>query len=204
MTSKRTLLILTMLSVGVVAGLSVWGLSLEPERSARWVRRALVLPILWGFSEFLQFRGESRRRGEAIMNWHRRVIASVGLLMTVDLSFELAISADLLAASWEPIAQRVTAVIFGVLMVLWGNYLPKQLSPWSVGDEPFDWQRVHRFAGWVVSLGGIGMVIAWLVLPIAGARLATAGIIGTSVVLVLGRKLASVLARVRRRPPVVP
>ena len=138
------------------------------------------------------------------MNWHRRVIASLGLLMTVDMGFELAISADFLATSWESIAQRISAVAFGVLMVLWGNYLPKLLSPWKVGEEPFDWQRVHRFVGWVVSLGGIGVVLVWLVLPIAEARLATAGIIGTSVVLVITRKFMSFAASLRRQPPVAP
>ena len=204
MSSNRILLTLVMLSVLVVAGLAVLGWSLEPGRTARWARVALVLPVLWGFSEFLQFRGESPRKGQAIMNWHRRVIASVGLLMTVDLSFELAISAELLETYWEPIARRITAVMFGTGMVVWGNYLPKQLSPWNAGDEPFDWQRVHRFAGWMVSLGGIAVMIVWLVLPVSEARLATLGIIATSFGLVLVRKFMSFVARLRRQPPVVP
>ncbi len=137
------------------------------------------------------------------MNWHRRVIAWVGLLVGVGVSFQLAISADLLDAGWEPISWRIKGVIFGTGMVIWGNYLPKGLSPWRVEDEPFNWQRVHRFTGWVASLGGIAVVIVWLVFPLANARLASVGLVGTCVVLVLGRKLLS-LAAYSRRPPVVP
>lgn len=116
---------------------------------------------------------------------------------------QLAISADLLDAGWEPISQRIKGVIFGTGMVIWGNYLPKGLSPWRVEDEPFNWQRVHRFTGWVASLGGIAVVIVWLVFPLENARLASVGLVGTCVALVLGRKLLS-LAAYSRRPPVVP
>ncbi len=202
MTSKRISLTLALLSVLVVAGLGVWGWSLDPEHAARWAGFALFLPALWGFIELAQFRGKDRVVAEAIMNWHRRVIAWVGLLIAVGVSFQLAISADLLDADWGPIARRITGVIFGTGMVLWGNYLPKGLSPWSVEEEPFNWQRVHRFAGWVASLGGIALVMVWLVFPLERARLATVGIVGTCVVLVLGRKLLSLAARSRRRPPV--
>ena len=123
------------------------------------------------------------------------------MLIAVGVGFRLAISVDLLDAEWEPIARRIRGVIFGVGMAFWGNYLPKSLSPWSVGDEPFDWQRVHRFVGWVASLGGIALVVVWLAFPLKGTRLASVGIVGTFVVLGLGRKL---VAYSRHPPPPTP
>ena len=83
---------------------------------------------------------------------------------------------------------------------IWGNYLPKQLSPWSLEDEPFDWQRVHRFCGWVASLSGIALVMVWLVLPLDGAKRATAGILLAFVVLCLARKLISLATHSPPRP----
>ncbi len=197
MISNRIPLTLATLSVLVVAGLGVLGWSLDPEHSARWAGMALLLPGLWGFIELAQFRGEDRAAADAIMNWHRRVIAWVGMLIAVGVSFQLAISVDLLDADWGPIARRIKGVIFGIGMVIWGNYLPKGLSPWRLEDEPFNWQRVHRFAGWVATLGGIALVMVWLVFPLERARLASVGLVGTCVVLVLWRKLLSLAARSR-------
>ena len=45
-------------------------------------------------------------------------------------------------------------------MAVWGNYLPL-MSPWQPGEEPFDWQRVHRFVGWVFTIGGIVTMLTW-------------------------------------------
>ena len=191
MISKRIPLTLAMLFVLVVAGLGVWGWILDPEHAARWARVGFGLPVLWAFIELAQFRGESRRKAGAIMNWHRCVVAWVGLVIAVKWGVQLAVSADLLDADWGPIAPRISGVIFGIGVVLWGNYLPKLLSPWSLGEEPFDWQRVHRFVGWVASLGGFALVMVWLALPLEGARSAALGIVVTVGVLVVGRKLMS-------------
>lgn len=149
MNSKRSPLILAMLSVLLVAGLGGWGWSLEPEHAAQWVGITFFLSAFWGLIELAQFRGDNPVVARAIMNWHRRVIAWVDLLVAVGVSFQLAISADLLDAGWGPISRRIRGVILGTGMVIWGNYLPKGLSPWRVEDEPFNWQRVHQFVGWV-------------------------------------------------------
>jgi hypothetical protein len=145
-----------------------------------------------------------RREVWAILNWHRSLIAWVGLLIALKVGFQAAVAADLLDADWGPIVQRLSGVLFGTGMVIWGNYLPKGLSPWSVEEEPFDWQRVHRFAGWVASIGGIAVVMVWLVFPLQSARLFSIGLVGTCVVLLLGRKLLSLAARSRRQPPPPP
>ncbi len=102
---------LAMVSVLAVAGLAVLGWFLEPENGTEWGFRIIMLPALWGFLEFAQHRGEDRgSAGEAIMNWHRLLIAGVGLMTVMDLGFHLAISTDLLDADWEPRGQSVQGV----------------------------------------------------------------------------------------------
>ena len=193
-------LVLAWLSVLVVAGLGIWGWFLYPEYTSRWAFAVFVLPALLAFIELTFSWRTDLRDVSAIIDWHRYTIAWVGMVMALKAGFQLAISADLLDASWVPIGQRIRAIIFGVGMVIWGNYLPKNLSPWSLEDEPFDWQRVHRFVGWVASLGGIAFVMVWLVLPPESARLASIGIVGTACVLAAGRKLISVVAYSRQQP----
>ena len=90
------------------------------------------------------------------------------------------------------------SILFGLGMVVWGNYLPKLMSPWSVEDQPFDWQRVHRFIGWGASLCGIAFVAAWLLLPLDEARSASLIILGLAAGLALTRKLLSLAATARR------
>ena len=191
------------LSVAVVAGLGAWGWVLDPSHSPRWVLVVLCVPALWGFVELVQ-AGDSRQDKEAIMDWHRRVFAFTSLMIAIGLSFKLAISTGLLDAAWEPVGRRARGVMLGIGLAVWGNYLPKLLSPWSLENEPFDWQQVHRFGGRVALIGGVAVMMAWLALPMEAARIATFGITAAFVVLVGGRKFLSLATRSRRRPPTTP
>ena len=203
MNSRPTPTTLALVAVLVVASLSVLGWSLEPENAAQWARRMFMLPALWGFLEFAQHRGEGRTgAGEAIMNWHRFMIAGVGLLTTMDSGFHLAISTGVLDADWAPIGQSIQGVYFGAGLTVWGNLLPTIPSPWSFEDQPFAWQRVHRFVGWVATLCGIALVVVWTFLPVQEARFASARIIAVFLVLGLGRKLVSVMAHSGTAPAV--
>ena len=189
------------LSVLIVTSLGIWGWSVDPEHPSRWAFIVFFLPAFWGFVELCQ---GGMRRNRGIMKWHRLVVAGVGLMMAVKVGFQLAIATDILDGGWAPIVRRSSGVLMGSLLAIWGNYLPKAPSPWSEEEEWFDWQRVHRFAGWVASLSGIALVVVWLVLPVATAKIVTIGITATFVVLGVGRKFISVAAYSRRQPPTSP
>ena len=60
------------------------------------------------------------------------------------------------------------------------------------------WQRVHRFVGWVFSMVGVGIILAWLTLPIELADRVGEGLILAAVLLAIARKLYSVATH--RRP----
>ncbi len=193
-------LTLAWLSLLVVAGLGVWGWSVDPEHASRWAFVVLFLPAFWGFVELFQ----GGRRRQRIMNSHRSVVAGIGFVLAVKVGFQLAIATDLLHANWGIIARRMGGVMFGSFLAVWGNYLPKILSPWSAEEEWFDWQRVHRFGGWVTLVSGIALVIVWLAFPLEAARAASSSITITFVVLIVGRKFISVAAYSRHRPPTPP
>lgn len=191
-------LLLAMLSVLVVASLGLWGLSVDPEHYRRWTFIVIFLPVFWGAIELLQ---GGRGRREEIMNWHRSVVAAVGFLMAVKAGSQLAIANGLLDAASAPAARRFSGVLFGLFLTIWGNYLPKIISPWRAEEEWFDWQRVHRFVGWLASLSGIALVIVWLAFPVEAAKPVALGITAIFCVLGAGRKFISIAAYSRRQPP---
>jgi hypothetical protein len=161
------------------------------------VALAVFLPALWGFVESMQ-SGTLRAEREQIMRWHRTVFAVTGLILALKLASALAIASGQLDAAWEPLTLRIGWIAAGAAWAIWGNYLPKLLSPWPAEGEPFAWQRVHRFAGWVFSMVGVGIVLAWLTLPIALADRVGEGLILAAVVLAIGRKLYSVATHTAR------
>lgn len=77
-------------------------------------------------------------------------------------------------------------------MVVFGNLLPTLKSPWPFREQPFAWQQVHRFVGWLFVLGGFGVIGAWTFLATETA-LAVSLVLCTIVfALSLVRKFASV------------
>jgi hypothetical protein len=181
----------TVFAVMLVVALSLWGWWLVPAHWPRWVAVAAFLPALWGYVELMQ-SGTLPAERKQIMRWHRTVFAVTGLILALKLAPALAIASGQLDAAWEPLTLRIRWIAAGAAWAIWGNYLPKLLSPWPTEGEPFAWQRVHRFAGWVLSMVGVGIILAWLTLPIALADRVGEGLILAAVVLAIGRKLYSV------------
>ncbi len=184
---------LAWMSVPALLGVSLWGWSVDPHRPGRWAFVALFLPALWGFVEMAQ-SGDRVREREAIMDWHRLCLAWASLMLALAVASRLAIATGLVDAGWGPAFRRVGGIVFGASLAVWGNYLPKLMSPWSPDQQPFDWQRVHRFAGWGASLGGLSVVLVWLALPQQEAGSATRVLVGLICGLVVGRKLLSLLS----------
>jgi predicted ABC-type sugar transport system permease subunit len=128
---------------------------------------------------------------EAQRSFMRVFFAAIAVALAVVNGTKLAIIAGALDPSWLATGQRAFGVILGTTLALLGNYLPKLVSPWSLRDEPFDWQGVHRFGGWLCLTVGVAVVVCWLALPVGSARSATSSLILTMAVLLLGRKLYS-------------
>ena len=153
----------------------------------------LVTVAIWVYVEWVARSAHSpRARHATLLSWHRAVFVAVILFAGARLAVRLAFERDLLDPGAIPLARRAIGVASGVLLALWGNYLPKLLSPWILEDEPFDWQGVHRFVGWVATLGGTAIVLVWIALPLARAGAWSRGIVAVWALLGLGRKLYSI------------
>ena len=165
-------------------------------RGPRWVAVAAFLPALWGYIELMQ-SGTLPAECEQIRRWHRTVFAVTGPILALKLASALAITSGQLDVAWGPPALRMRWIVVGAACAIWGNYLPKLLSPWPTEGEPFAWQRVHRFVGWVFSMVGVGIVAAWLTLPVERADRVGEGLMLAAALLALTCKLYSVVTHHR-------
>jgi hypothetical protein len=109
------------------------------------------------------------------------------LMMIVPLALTLAHAYGVVGDPSEGM-QRVVMIMIGAYLAMTGNTMPKMLPPtMSLGCEGARVQAFHRRAGWTWTLCGIGLVIAWLVLPIHVAGLMSVALVGTAVVLTVVR-----------------
>ncbi|MGO1581487.1 MAG: SdpI family protein [Peptoniphilaceae bacterium] len=56
----------------------------------------------------------------------------------------------------------ITSIMIGILFILLGNYFPKTKRNYTIGikipwtlDSDYNWNKTHRFAGYLWSIGGI-------------------------------------------------
>ena len=186
------MLMLVAAAMALMMALAAWSWALGvADASFRLLTGAGVL-ALWGFVEW-RVRGQYtvQESGAGVLRWHRAVFATIGLYIAMRHGVRLAFALQYLDPAWVPAATRGLHVVAGGLMAVWGNFLPKLMSPWQPEEEPFDWQRVHRFVGWVATLAGIGTMLIWVTLPIDRADAWEPAIVACVVVLSLGRKLYS-------------
>jgi hypothetical protein len=157
------------IALAVGFGLAHW--ANDPDPTVHLPFGAFLMGALWLFFEWVTARSESDRPEAAleIRNFQRTVFMVAALYTAVFSALKFAADAGLLTESLRIAAIRGMGTSFGLLMAIWGNFLPKLLSPWRRSEEPFDWQGVHRTVGWLVSLAGLTIAIAWLALPLAPA-----------------------------------
>ncbi len=192
LTSERRLFMLVASAMTLMLTLAAWSRVLGIDGASLRLLTGVAILALWGFVEW-RVPGQCPvpGSGAGVIRWHRAVFATIALYIAVRHGVRLGFELQYLDPEWVPVARRSLHVVAGGLMAVWGNYLPKLLSPWQPDEEPFDWQRVHRFVGRACTIGGIGTMLMWVTLPIDRADTWEPAIVGSVVVLSLGRKLYS-------------
>jgi hypothetical protein len=123
-----------------------------------------------------------------------RALIIAGLFLGSSLALRL-LSPDHLSAD---LARRWLGVLTGLVLVVYANALPKELSPLArMRCDPAAEQAMRRFAGWALTLGGGAYAMAWLVAPLDRANPIAVGLLGTSLVLVVGRLTWSIARKSR-------
>jgi hypothetical protein len=83
------------------------------------------------------------------------------------------------------VARRSTGVLTGAFLAMLGNVMPKNLPPMSLRCDGARQQAFLRLAGWTWVLCGVGSVIAWLVLSIDWAQIASSVLVVAAIVVTI-------------------
>ena len=85
-------------------------------------------------------------------------------------------------------ARRLVQIMMGVVVIVYSNAIPKVLTPlMQLRCSPAAEQAMRRFAGWTLTLGGLGYALVWAIAPIALAPVLAKAILGGAMLLVLAR-----------------
>lgn len=182
----------TGIALAVAVGLAHW--AYDPDPTVHLPFGSFLMGAVWLLVEWLTVRDDSDRAEAAlsIRDWHRTVFLVAGLYTAVFSALKLAADTGLMSETLRIAASRGMGVSAGLLFAIWGNYLPKLVSPWRTEAEPFNWQGVHRFVGRLAALGGVVVAIGWLILPLDVAAMTTERVALVVAALAVGVKFYSV------------
>ncbi|MEX2049467.1 MAG: hypothetical protein WEB90_07810 [Gemmatimonadota bacterium] len=198
-TNDRLPLVLLATGAAIVVGIGVAGQALLPAADADWTNLVVSGPLTWAFLEALAFGRRRSANADQERLYLRYIGAIIFLFLILEAGPVLAIGAGWLDAAWAPRLVRTQGVLIGVALAVGGNFLPKLMSPWTLDQEPFDWQRVRRFGGWLAVLAGVVTAAAWATRPEETARGVTAVAVGAVLALTLAYKLVSRVAYALRK-----
>ena len=159
---------------------------LRPQSAGSWF---VVLVVLIGMTLALVLasrepKEEAARRdaGGSV----RRGIATAGLILAISLGAKLSVALG--AAHYGDFALRATMAIMGAFLAVTGNAIPKTLTPLaSLQCDPAKVQAVQRLAGWIWTLAGLAVAIAWLTLPINVAEAMSYLLLPSAILVTVGQ-----------------
>lgn len=145
--------------------------SLRPGRAPVWLAAAVVLMgMAWAFVWALRRLNDDAPSRRAVSVLDGVLFAS--LTMAVVLAAKLALRLGVPGHPGFP--QRAMMITIGAFLVFTANAIPKTLTPLAaLKCDPAKWQAFHRAVGWTGVLIGLAFALAWAVLPLKAAMLAT-------------------------------
>jgi hypothetical protein len=111
------------------------------------------------------------------------ILVMAAIMFAALMGFALAGEFELIERN---LAKRIVGSMFGLIMMVSGNYLPKVVLPVSARRRnPARAMAAERAAGWIFVLAGLISVAVWALVPIEKVML-TASVIGLGAFLLVG------------------
>jgi hypothetical protein len=121
-------------------------------------------------------------------------LRSVAITITAVLTVVAAVAIGRRTGVLDPeLAKRFGVLVFGIMLAVLGNYLPKFVVPWSTPAAV----SARRFAGWVFVVAGSAYVVTCLLAPMPQAVVASS-VIGIVAFVVAGANWTRVVRHTGR------
>lgn len=160
MTRGQKALATATVAVALVEALAIALALAQPEKRALWLIGGLSMPLLWTFAELLNRDRETLRFS----------IAGAAAMVAMSLGVLVARSTGLIDAANSDVGLRLAGVASGLIIVAFGNVIPKKLVRFDPAD-PGRKLAVQRFTGWVIVLAGLANAAIWAFAPMDRAAL---------------------------------
>lgn len=113
-----------------------------------------------------------------------RALVIAGALLGITLALR-ALAPEHLSVDF---VRRASGVLLGIIVIGYANLVPKALSPLiTMRCDAATEQALRRFTGWSLVAGGLAYSLCWMLAPLVDARLRSVALLGTAVLLVVGR-----------------
>lgn len=159
----------------------------EPGLTLVWGFAMAVMPVSWFIVERLKFRGELTEFEREDRTSVRTSVAMAGLMLAVPLALTVLFTSGFEAIT-DNVEQRAMGITFAVVMVLWGNYVPKRPASLSGSEcSPSGQQAFNRFAGLMFMTTGLLYGLIWAFAPLDLALPVAMGVLAVGMGIMMAR-----------------
>jgi hypothetical protein len=166
MTRPNTPIIIPLTMIGLTFVFGGIMISREPQLTPMFALAMGLLPIAWVFIEMRKFRGELDDNAKEDRAMIRGSIAAAAVLILVPLSLTVLFTSGL---TWitDAIEQRTMGIVFGLVMVFYGNMYGKRPVSLSKGEcSPTGQQSFIRFSARIFVVTGLIYTAVWIFAPL--------------------------------------
>jgi hypothetical protein len=173
----------------LVVAFALLNWTVAPENSSSWIAALITMPVIWLVAGFMM--RVAKRIGDLERKFLVAAVVAAGSLMAFSLAMKfLGNISDIDAA----VVKRAREVFMGMVLLYFGNFLPKLIGPSLKGRcSNAAAASVRRFSGWVLVIGALGYIGAWLFAPFSQASLIAQWWLGGAVGLVVLRIIAALI-----------
>jgi hypothetical protein len=172
----------------IVLALGAGNWYFKPEALIFWLIAMSFLPIMLVTTEFLHRKECPGRAGE--LTTTRYSIVGAGMLICIALGVPLLEHTGMSDNLSPYITERMTGVIMGIFMMLYGNFMPKRPVPLDTTSiAPKDAQNMNHFTGIVFMLTGLATIVVWFIAPIEWNSEISTGVMFFGMSFVMGKAL---------------
>ena len=169
----------------LVIALAVLNWNIAPESARSWIAAMITMPVIWLIAGVKMKFADRGRMTDMERKFFNAAVILAGLLLAFSLTARLAGNLFDIETS---LITRARNIFSGFVLLYFANMMPKMIGPALKGKcSNTAANSVRRFSGWVLALGALGYIGAWVFAPMSQTSNIAHGFVGVAVVLVVLR-----------------